>query len=269
VSGTHEKRKEPAAILIVQEEEVFSGFLQHFPAGRYALLYAAGAAESMALCETRPPKLIIMPGGPAMAGLTEALREVSRHKSALLAVVQGKVPSGDPPPGIDRVVSADDLEAIIEASTELLKDRREKPRVLVEIPIRLDEDGEGVARDLSANFMQIHTHEKLKSGQTLMVEIGWGDEPMQFSTKVFKADTSVLGATVAMTRDPGLPRPPGEKDPGGGALPAGHLQAGGPPSRPHGLEARPAHRKCPEGRSPRIPVGPQGGDKQGQIARTG
>jgi eukaryotic-like serine/threonine-protein kinase len=198
VSGTHEKRREPAAILIVQEEEVFSGFLQHFPAGRYALLYAAGAAESMALCETRPPKLIILPGGPAMVGLTEALREVSRHKAALLAVVKGEVSSGDPPAGIDKVVSADDLEAIIEASTDLLKDRREKPRVLVEIPIRLDEDGEGVARDLSSNFMQIHTHEKLTSGQTLKVEIGWGDDPMQFSTKVFKADTSVLGATVAM-----------------------------------------------------------------------
>lgn len=198
MSGTHQKRKEPAAILIVQEEEIFSGFLQHFPAGRYALLYAAGAAEAMALCETRPPKLIILPGGPAMAGLTEALLEVSRRKAALLAVVTGKLPSGDPPPGIDRVVAADDLESIIEASTDLLKERREKPRVLVEIPIRLDEDGEGVARDLSSNFMQIHTAEKLKSGQKLMVEIGWGDDPMQFATKVFKADTSVLGATVAM-----------------------------------------------------------------------
>ena len=198
MTGTQDKRREPAAILIVQEEEVFSGFLQHFPAGRYALLYAAGAAEAMALCETRPPKLIILPGGPTMAGLTEALREVSRHKAALLAVVKGKVPTGDPPPGIDRVATADDLETIIEATTELLKERREKPRVLVEIPIRLDENGEGVARDLSANFMQIHTTQKLKSGQKLMVEIGWGEAPMQFATKVFKADTSVLGATVAM-----------------------------------------------------------------------
>ena len=198
MTGTLEKRKEPAAILIVKEEEVFSGFLQHFPAGRYALLYAAGAAEAMALCETRPPKLIILPGGPSMAGLTEALLEVSRHKAALLAVVKGKAPTGDPPPGINRIVAGDDLEAIIEASTELLKERREKPRVLVEIPIRLDDDGEGVARDLSANFMQIHTTLKLTSGQKLMVEIGWGDAPMQFATKVFKADTSVLGATVAM-----------------------------------------------------------------------
>ncbi len=198
MSETHAKRKEPAAILIVQEEEVFSGFLQHFPAGRYALLYAAGAAEALALCETRPPKLIILPGGPANAGLTEALREVSRKKAALLAIVKGTKPGGDPPAGIDRVVPADDLEAIIEASTDLLKERREKPRVLVEIPIRLDEEGEGVARDLSANFMQIHTREKLKSGQRVKVEIGWGDKPFQFNTKVFKADTSVLGATVAM-----------------------------------------------------------------------
>ncbi|MCK7531301.1 MAG: hypothetical protein MZV63_09770 [Marinilabiliales bacterium] len=42
-----------AAILVVGDEEVFTGFLEHFPAGRYSMLFAVDASETVECLETK------------------------------------------------------------------------------------------------------------------------------------------------------------------------------------------------------------------------
>ena len=198
MSATKSSPKGPATILVVQQEEVFSDFLQHFPAGRYALLYAAGPAEAMALCETRKPKLLILPTGGACEGLAEALAEVSRVEAPIIGLVEPDEQNTEPPPKIDRLVAKDDIEAIVAVATELVNERRKQPRVVVEFPVRIGEEGAGVARDLSASFLQINTREKVTEGQELEVEIGWGDEPKQFKATVTRVQSSMLGEAVVV-----------------------------------------------------------------------
>ncbi|MFH2005038.1 MAG: protein kinase [bacterium] len=183
----------PATILIVEAEDVFSECLMHFPAGRYALLFAVGAAEAMALVETRTPKLIILPMAGAMAGLAEALVEISREETTILGLSDEDSPDTAVPEGITRVVYREDTDQITAAASALLKERRKQPRVVVEFPVRLGAGGTAIARDLSASAIQIQTALKLERGSEVLVEIGWGDEPRQFSTTVYRADRTLLG----------------------------------------------------------------------------
>ena len=212
MADTSAKKRAPAAILIVEAEDVFSECLMHFPAGRYALLFAVGAAEAMSLVESRSPKLIILPTEGPTAALAEVLGEINRANAPILGLLEKDTPDATPPEGITRVVYREDVDKITAVASELLKERRKQPRVVVEFPIKLGESGSGIARDLSASAIQIQTAVKLEPGDEVRVEIGWGDEPKQFSATVYRVDRTLIGdfTCVLHVEDERRPIAPGE-----------------------------------------------------------
>ncbi len=186
----------PKPVLIVNDEEVFAAFLQHFPAARYTLLFAAGAAEAMALCETRSPRLMVVPLANGGADLVSALRAVDHAGSAMLGLTpaEGSVDTG----GVDMTVPHSEADQIIEAARELLNERRQQPRVLVEFPVRIGEGGKGIAKDISNQSLVVETTDRVKAGATLSLEIHWGESPVSFTAKVDRVKPLGMGLQSAV-----------------------------------------------------------------------
>jgi serine/threonine-protein kinase len=187
----------PKPILIVEDEETFAAFLQHFPAARYTLLYASGAAEAMALCETRAPRLMVVPLLEGGSDLISALRAVD-HAGAMIVGLAPADAEDTGAPDVDRAVPAGDVDAALNAARELLNERRQHPRVVVEFPVRVGTESTGVAKDISNVSLVIETRERLRVGTRTTVDIHWGEAPRTLSVRVDRVKPLGLGLQSAV-----------------------------------------------------------------------
>ena len=187
----------PKPILVVEDEETFAAFLQHFPAARYTLLYASGAAEAMALCETRAPRLMVVPLQEGGIDLISALRAVD-HAGATIVGLTPADTEDLGAPDVDRAVPAGDAEAALDAARELLNERRQHPRVVVEFPVRVGTEATGLAKDISNASLVIETRERLRVGTRTTVDIHWGEAPRTLSVRVDRVKPLGLGLQSAV-----------------------------------------------------------------------
>ena len=55
---------------------------------------------------------------------------------------------------------------------------------MLEFPVELGDDGEGLVREFSATSLRVETSLELQGGSVVEVRIGWGEEPMRFQAVV-------------------------------------------------------------------------------------
>lgn len=193
----------PATVLVVEDDEIFAELLQHFPVSRYTLLFATNPAEAMTLVESRAPRLIVIPTGGYHDELPSGFRAVDHTSAVAILGLDPELEPGRPAGernGFDRVVSRADTWLIVSAARRLLNERRERPRVIVQFPVRLGESGTGVARDLSAVSLVVETREPLKKNDRLAVELDWGEKPTAFVTTVQSVRSMEMGFRSAVLR---------------------------------------------------------------------
>jgi serine/threonine protein kinase len=180
-------------ILVVRDEEVHTSLLGHFPDDRYELLFARGPAEAVVLCETRPPRLIVLPTDVG-EDLIDALIELRNDDTSVIGIAS-TTEERDEREGqterFDRVVLADKTNALYEVVRGLVKERRKFPRVNLEFPITLDGDS-ALVHTFSATSLQVETSAELQPGKAVKVEIGWGAEPHTFWAIVGKMQPTVF-----------------------------------------------------------------------------
>jgi tRNA A-37 threonylcarbamoyl transferase component Bud32 len=177
------------AILVVQDEDVFSEFLMQFPAGQYNVLFAVEPAEALTLCETRDPSLFAFP----LHEMGEELRaavELAREEGAFVLGLRQEEQEPDAAAAAyaDRVVSVEDEEGVAAAARDLLQERRARPRVDVTFRVSLGEKGRGTAHDVSATSLRVQLKKALTVGERVPVEIGWGKRPFAFEAEVFRVE---------------------------------------------------------------------------------
>ncbi len=72
--------------LIVRLNEGFDALRQNLSQLRYEVLHATSAAKALSLCETRRPRLLVIPTDLALDGLDEALARVCNEETFILGV---------------------------------------------------------------------------------------------------------------------------------------------------------------------------------------
>jgi serine/threonine protein kinase len=181
---------------VVGDEEVFATVLQYFPAARYLVLFAVGPAEAMILCESHSPRLMVVPLSGGGAELTSALRAVDHSGGKILGLNDPRLGVGSPHV-TDKDVSIDDPDGMVEAARELLRERRQHPRVVVEFPVWFGANRQGLARDLSKQSLVIETTERLAPGEHLKLELHWGEAPRTISATVDRVRPADMGRSLA------------------------------------------------------------------------
>jgi hypothetical protein len=127
-----------AAILVVGDEEVFSCFLEHFPAGRYSMLFAVDDGETIECLETGEAFLVVMSVNAASPKLSRALRDARSKGSVVLGLAVAG--SGAMLPDLaDWIVPRDNgVDLVADAARELLEERRRWPRAAIQLPLQLE-----------------------------------------------------------------------------------------------------------------------------------
>jgi hypothetical protein len=162
--------KQFAAILVVGDEEVFSGFLERFPAGRYAMLFAVDEAETVECLDTGEAFLVVMSVAGVSPKLSRALRQ-SRTKGSIVLGLSMAGAGTMLPDLADWIVPRDNgVEVVAEATRELLEERRRWPRAAIQLPLQIGPASPATATIVSARSLFVPTPRPLKMGEQLQLE---------------------------------------------------------------------------------------------------
>jgi hypothetical protein len=160
-----------AAILVVGDEEVFSGFLEVFPPGRHAMLFAVDEAETIECLDTGEAFLVVMSVAAVSPKLSRALRQSRTKGSVVLGL--STVGSGTMLPDLaDWIVPRDHgVPVVSEAARELLEERRRWPRAAIQLPLKMGPAGAATATVVSARSLFVPTPRTLRMGEQVPLEL--------------------------------------------------------------------------------------------------
>jgi CheY-like chemotaxis protein len=188
---------ERVVILIVDDERVLADLLQHFPVDRYELVLASGAAEAISICETKGPRLLVVPVEAVEDGLAEVLAEVRHEEALILGVARGDRDRDRwrrEKKLFDDVIVLGEPSDLAAAVRTLLAERRQSPRVFLEFPVVLGDGAAGLVREFSGTSLRVETDQDLRGGSVVDVRIGWGPEPLQFKAIVGRIQRALFFA---------------------------------------------------------------------------
>ncbi|MCA9668866.1 MAG: hypothetical protein KC503_24900, partial [Myxococcales bacterium] len=182
-------------ILLVSYEELFVDLLQRFPPARYPLIFAGSMAEAATTCADQKPSLLVVPvedfGAP---GIGELLGVAAKAGTKVLAVTDDRGPL--PHTVAERIERScrDDPDEILGAAAEILQERRNSPRVAVDIPVRVGGKPGFQATVISGSSLFIPTDEPLARGRMVKIDVdGGGDNRFSCWTKVVRVGPGESG----------------------------------------------------------------------------
>ena len=179
--------------LIVRLNEGFDALRQNLSQLRYEVLHATSAAKALTLCETRRPRLLVIPTDLALDGLDEALARVCNEETFILGVAPSSAArdAAERQPEIyNRVILDHKGSAFLRAARAALSDSRRMPQVNLEFPVNLGGDRSGIVRQFGASTLQVETDARLEAGRATQVEITWGPKPSRFMAVVGKVQST-------------------------------------------------------------------------------
>ena len=181
-------------VLVVGDKQVFTEFLRSLSCDHFEVCYVEGPSDALSLGSLRNLRLVAAPMDLQGAKLADALKEVSGDAITILGIDQGPVDGLDgTPDNFDQVVARTDINGLAAVARKLLEERRKRPRVMVEFPVRLGPNGTGNVKDISATSMRVLTMMPLEVGEKVQVEIGENVAPFSFEVTVGRVMRSVRG----------------------------------------------------------------------------
>ncbi|HEY3358668.1 MAG TPA: PilZ domain-containing protein, partial [Polyangia bacterium] len=166
------------AIVVLGDEDLFCGFLEHFPSKQYALLCAGDVEEVQTFIEAGEPFLLVVNLDEVAPSLADTLRQARRGGAVVVGLTRG---GKDPLHAAlaDWIVPrGEDVAALAAVLRDILAERRRSPRVALELPVRLKGAGEAVATTVSPTALFVLTERTLRAGATvpLTIEVDEGEE---------------------------------------------------------------------------------------------
>jgi len=197
-------------IMLVKGRELREHFERCFSSDQHQLVYANGHEEALALGSQRGLRLVVLPLDQSDVHLAAALRLMGRDSFSILGVAKSEAEWAsvyqDTEDGedkiFDQVVVAEEPEHVVEAARTLLSEHRRRPRLAVEFPVWIGDAGEGVAREVSSSSLLVDTMMPLKQGDSVMVEIGWGESPICFTAIAGRHRSSDFGQRTVVFHVP-------------------------------------------------------------------
>lgn len=180
------------SILVTGREELFMELLGHFSAQRYSLVYAKNAAEAWSHCEANNPRLILALLDQAQGDLSSMLRAARSRGARILGLSSG-ISSSPIPDFVDRVVPEEDLKQVLVAANALLKERRRSPRVMVELPIKLEGRGETGATMISGRSLFVPTEASPEKGEEVELTLQSGEKDLTCAATVVRVGPGESG----------------------------------------------------------------------------
>ena len=181
-------------VLVVGDKQVFTEFLRSLSCDHFEVCFVEGASDALSLGSLRNLRLVAAPLDMQGAKLADAIKEVSGDTVTTLGIDQGPVEGLEvTPDSFDQVVARTDLNGLAAVARKLLEERRKRPRVMVEFPVRLGPNGTGNVKDISATSLRVLTMMPLEVGEQVVVEIGENVAPFSFEATVGRVMRSVRG----------------------------------------------------------------------------
>ena len=181
-------------ILVVKDRELFTVLLRSFSCDYFEVLFAEGPTDALSLGSLRNLRLVTVPYDSKMGiDLAGEFKEMSEDVTVLGTTAKTLESLSTTEESVDQVVASSDLKEVASAARRLLGERRKRPRVMVDFPVKLGERGIGIVNDLSSISLLVETMLPLDEGERVQVEIGEGDSPFQFEARVGRMQRSALG----------------------------------------------------------------------------
>ncbi len=175
-------------ILVVGVEELFYELIQSFQSDRYSISYMDRDADVARHLTEELPDLLVLAIAEIRSAPPAWLAEARAAEVPVLGVTEGPPAPEDEVSTVlvDRVVGLHDRPAALDATLEMLGERRQRPRVSAEMDVTFEGGESGVVKDLSATSLQVETASPPAEGDRVRCTIVWGREPVTFEAEVYR-----------------------------------------------------------------------------------
>jgi hypothetical protein len=190
---------ELSGIVVVSDEELFVEFMERFSPKQ--LQYAANLTEACSHCANSPGVMVVSVDQPSKQ-LDLLLRYAALSDVRVLGLVrQAGAGKGLP---VDRLVPADNSELVFRAAAELLNERRNYPRVELQLALEVEGVGTVHTSTVSAVSLFVETEAVLETGRQVALQIPAGSGVIRGEATVARVglgDSGNVGMVLAVSGD--------------------------------------------------------------------